>query len=147
MPRFIGRSREMAQLDALAAEPDAQFLIMYGRRRVGKTTLLLHWAEASGLPYVYWVANRLFPALQLRSFSQALYNTAHTDTLADATDGTSAFTYPTWEMALQQAAQMAAERRLILILDEFPYVAEAAEHPVQLVTLAQLDQALRAAER
>jgi hypothetical protein len=130
MPHFIGRSREMAQLDALAAGPDAQFLIMYGRRRVGKTTLLLHWAESSGLPYVYWVANRLSPALQLRSFSQAIYNAAiynaaHADTPADATDGASAFTYPTWEMALQQAAQMAAERRLILILDEFPYVAEA----------------------
>ena len=120
MARFIGRQRELAELRDLAAEPGPQFLILYGRRRVGKTTLLLHWARESDLPFVYWVANRLSPALQLRSFSQALYNAAHPDTPADA-----GFTYPTWEMALQQAAQLAADRQLILILDEFPYVAEA----------------------
>jgi AAA+ ATPase superfamily predicted ATPase len=125
MAHFVGRQRELAELDSLAAEPGSQFLILYGRRRVGKTTLLLHWAQQSGLPFVYWVANRLSPTLQLRSFSQTLYNAAHPDTPADASDGTSAFTYPTWEMALAQAAQMAADRRVILILDEFPYVAEA----------------------
>ena len=120
MARFIGRQREMAELRDLAAEAGAQFLILYGRRRVGKTTLLLHWAQESGLPFVYWVANRLSPAIQLRSFSQVLYNAAHPDTPADAE-----FTYPTWEMALKQAVLMAAGLRLVLILDEFPYVAEA----------------------
>ena len=34
-------------------------------------TEAVHVAKASGLPYVYWVANRLSPTLQLRSFSQA----------------------------------------------------------------------------
>ena len=120
MTRFVGRRRELAELNTLLGEPGPQFLILYGRRRVGKTTLLLHWAQESGVPFVYWVANRLSPALQLRSFSQALYNAAHPETPADAE-----FTYPTWEMALAQAVDLAAERRLILILDEFPYVAEA----------------------
>jgi AAA+ ATPase superfamily predicted ATPase len=120
MARFIGRQRELAELHDLSAEHGAQFLILYGRRRVGKTTLLLHWAQDSGLPFVYWVANRLSPTLQLRSFSQALYNAAHPDAPADAE-----FSYPSWEMALEQAAQIAADRRLILILDEFPYLAEA----------------------
>lgn len=120
MTRFIGRRRELAELNTLLAEPGPQFLILYGRRRVGKTTLLLHWAQESGVPFVYWVANRLSPVLQLRSFSQALYNAAHPEAPADAE-----FTYPTWEMALAQAVDLAADRRLILILDEFPYVAEA----------------------
>jgi AAA+ ATPase superfamily predicted ATPase len=120
MARFIGRQRELAELHDLSAERGAQFFILYGRRRVGKTTLLLHWAQESGLPFVYWVANRLSPTLQLRSFSQTLYNAAHPDAPADAE-----FSYPSWEMALEQAAQIAADRRLILILDEFPYLAEA----------------------
>ncbi len=120
MMHFVGRQRELAELNTLLAEPGPQFLILYGRRRVGKTTLLLHWAQKSGAPFIYWVANRLSPALQLRSFSQALYNATHPETPADAE-----FTYPTWEMALAQAVELAAERRLILILDEFPYVAEA----------------------
>jgi AAA+ ATPase superfamily predicted ATPase len=120
MTRFIGRRRELAELNTLLAEAGPQFLILYGRRRVGKTTLLLHWAQESGVPFVYWVANRLSPALQLRSFSQALYDAAHPESPADAE-----FTYPTWEMAWAQAVDLAADRRLILILDEFPYVAEA----------------------
>lgn len=120
MTHFVGRRPELAELNALLAEPQPQFLILYGRRRVGKTTLLLHWAQHSGVPFVYWVANRLSPVLQLRSFSQALYNAAHPESPADAD-----FTYPSWEMALAQAVQLAANQRLILILDEFPYVAEA----------------------
>jgi len=120
MTHFVGRRRELAELDALLTQSIPQFLILYGRRRVGKTTLLLHWAQQSGVPFIYWVANRLSPALQLRSFSQALYNAAHPESPADAD-----FTYPSWEMALAQVAQAAADRRLILILDEFPYVAEA----------------------
>jgi AAA+ ATPase superfamily predicted ATPase len=120
MPRFIGRKQELKKLNELAAEPGAQFLILYGRRRIGKTTLLLHWAQESGLHFTYWVANRLSPALQLRSFSRALYNTEHPDTPANAD-----FTYPTWEMALEQATRMATDQRFVLIMDEFPYVAEA----------------------
>ena len=51
MARFIGRERESVELRDLAAEAVSQFLILYGRRRVGKTTLLLHWAQESGLPF------------------------------------------------------------------------------------------------
>ncbi|MDD3828067.1 MAG: DUF234 domain-containing protein [Anaerolineae bacterium] len=120
MARFVGRRRELVELNTLLTEPGPQFLILYGRRRVGKTTLLLHWAQESGVPFVYWVANRLSPTMQLRSFSQALYNAVHPESPADAE-----FTYPTWEMALTQAAELAANRRLILILDEFPYLTEA----------------------
>ena len=95
MTHFVGRRRELAELDALLTQSIPQFLILYGRRRVVKTTLLLHWAQQSGVPFIYWVANRLSPALQLRSFSQALYNAAHPESPADAD-----FTYPSWEMAL-----------------------------------------------
>ena len=41
MTRFVGRQRELAELNTLLAELGPQFLILYGRRRVGKTTLLL----------------------------------------------------------------------------------------------------------
>lgn len=120
MARFIGRRQELAELQDLLDEPRAQFLAVYGRRRVGKTTLLLHWARQSGAPFVYWVSSRMSPAILLRGLSQALYNSAHPDRPAD-----SDFSYPSWEMALRQAAEMARDRRLILILDEFPYAAQA----------------------
>ena len=49
MTRFVGRRREQTELNTLLGEPEPQFLILYGRRRVGKTTLLLHWPKASGI--------------------------------------------------------------------------------------------------
>ncbi|MBP5363255.1 MAG: ATP-binding protein [Ruminococcus sp.] len=37
---LIGRERELAELNRLYAEERFQLFVMYGRRRVGKTTLL-----------------------------------------------------------------------------------------------------------
>jgi len=120
MSLFFERKSELAELDEIASEPTAQFLILYGRRRVGKTTLLLHWAERCGYFYIYWVANRLSPALQLQSFSQIIHNTLHPNSPVD-----NGFSYPSWENALQQVVQSAQSKRVILIIDEFTYATEA----------------------
>lgn len=44
MPEFVDRMAELADLNRILERPGGQFVIVYGRRRVGKTTLLLHWA-------------------------------------------------------------------------------------------------------
>lgn len=123
---FVDRETELEALNALLARPGAQFAVIYGRRRVGKTTLLLEWARRSGVPFVYWVAARESSTLLLRSFSQAIYDHAHPDTgdgLAPPADPL--FTYPTWEMALREAAALGREVRTILVMDEFPYAAQS----------------------
>jgi AAA+ ATPase superfamily predicted ATPase len=38
MPKFVDRETELADLSRLAARPGGQFVIVYGRRRVGKTS-------------------------------------------------------------------------------------------------------------
>jgi hypothetical protein len=119
---FVDREVELGALNEIVQRPGAQFLVIYGRRRVGKTTLLIEWARQSGLPALYWVAARESSALLLRSFSQAVFAHAHPDRQLDAL-----FSYPSWEMALREAAVLAQEQRLILIIDEFPYAAQA-EH-------------------
>ncbi|MDV7394242.1 ATP-binding protein, partial [Arthrospira platensis SPKY1] len=55
---FVDRELELAALNRLLPGANAQFVVLYGRRRVGKTALLLEWARRSGLPYLYWVATR-----------------------------------------------------------------------------------------
>jgi AAA+ ATPase superfamily predicted ATPase len=117
---FVDRETELGALDALLARPGAQFAVIYGRRRVGKTTLILEWAHRSGSPFVYWVAARESSTLLLRSFSQAIYNHARSDAPADPL-----FTYPTWEMALREAAALGRGGRMILVMDEFPYAAQS----------------------
>jgi len=116
---FKGRRRELTLLDELWAVPEASFLVLYGRRRVGKTRLLTHWLKQSGARGLYWVAEPSSTLDQLRSFSQALYNFANPDAPAPAD-----FTYTTWAQALQQAAGMAREERLVLIVDEFTYLLD-----------------------
>ena len=69
---FIDREKEIEALERLWERNGAQFLVLYGRRRTGKTTLLLHWAQDK--PHVYWIATRTSAVSLLRSFSQALWN-------------------------------------------------------------------------
>ena len=77
MNRFIGRQRDSTELNDILAQPRAQFILIYGRRRVGKTTLLLHWARQTGRPIIYWVATRDTPAQIRLGFSRALWAWAY----------------------------------------------------------------------
>ena len=91
---FMGREAELNLLDRLWARPNATLLILYGRRRVGKTRLLTYWlqqagADESGQPQpgrrvLYWVAEPSSALDQLRSFSQAIYNFANPNAPAPA---------------------------------------------------------------
>ena len=57
---FVDRQEELAFLNRLLTRKrpgPAQLVLLYGRRRVGKTALLQHWVEQSNLSYTYWVAN------------------------------------------------------------------------------------------
>lgn len=130
--QFVDRKWELGVLDEMWATTEARFLVLYGRRRVGKTRLLTHWLgqhrlhaehrlDAKHRPRsIYWVAKPDSSANLLRSFSQALYREAHPDTKPDH-----GFTYPTWEMAWHQVAELAKSQRLALFIDEFTYTLDA----------------------
>lgn len=137
---FVDRETEIRALDDILARRGAQFLVVYGRRRVGKTTLLLEWARRSQAPTLYWVAAREPSALLLRGFSQSIYAHAHPDHQIDPR-----FSYPSWEMALREAAALARDRRLILIIDEFPYAAQS-EHALPSLLQNAWDHAFKSTE-
>lgn len=68
---FVDRHEELAFLNRLLTRKQpgpAQMLLLYGRRRVGKTELLKHWCQQSGVEYTYWAADKEPAALQRRSF-------------------------------------------------------------------------------
>ena len=116
---FKGRTAELKLLDELWSLPRSTLLILYGRRRVGKTRLLTHWANQHAAHALYWVAEPTSAYDQLRSFSQALYNFSHPDSPAPAE-----FTYATWEQAFQQLARMSEERRIAIFIDEVTYLID-----------------------
>jgi uncharacterized protein len=119
MNAFIGRQKELAVLDHLWDSDRAQFLILYGRRRVGKTALLTHWIRETGRRALYWVASPDSALAQLRSFSQAVYNFAN-----PAAPAPESFTYASWEQAWQEMARLAEQERMALFIDEFTYLLE-----------------------
>ena len=71
---FVGREREVAVLQDEWQWDRARMLILYGRRRVGKTRLITHWIRSTTPRALYWVAEPTSIMDQLRSFSQWLWD-------------------------------------------------------------------------
>lgn len=118
MTKFVGRKRELEELNRILSQRGAQFILVYGRRRVGKTTLLLNWAEQSGRPFIYWVANRDTPTQVRLGFTRALWRWAHPESQAVPR-------FDTWKDVFETAAQLIGDQPVILILDEFSYASES----------------------
>jgi len=118
MGRFVGRQRELAELDAILNQKGAQFILVYGRRRVGKTTLILYWAERTGRPVIYWAATRDIPIQVRLDFTRALWSWAHPGSRA-------APRFDTWADVFELAARLIGDQPAILIMDEFSYAAES----------------------
>lgn len=135
---FIDRHQELAFLNTLLIRKKpgpAQLILLYGRRRVGKTALLHHWAAQSGLPYTYWVAGKESAALQRRSFFARMMGMPEEQ--ATAFDSWSGL----WQWFAPRLAQETQKR--ILILDELSYASEA--DPAMLSALQHAwDQHLKA---
>lgn len=115
---FVDRQAELSFLNQILSRKrpgPGQLILLYGRRRVGKTALLRQWAAQSGLPTTYWVANKESAALQRRSLFAALM----------AMPEDQATPFDSWPALWQWLApRLAAEDRRLLILDEIPYASE-----------------------
>jgi AAA+ ATPase superfamily predicted ATPase len=80
------------------------------------------------------VAYRSSTKIQLARFSQAL------QTLSGGTDP--AFTFSSWEVAFQELARVAQKRRVVVVIDEWPYVLESVPGIATLLQ-AMWDQVLK----
>jgi len=114
---LIDRERELSELNGLLQSTRPGFLAVVGRRRLGKTTLLVHWARTSGHPYIYWVGSHFPSETLLTQFSRQVWQHANPDKKAPRN-----FRYDSWSEAFEALAEACQEeRRHIVILDEFPY--------------------------
>jgi uncharacterized protein len=115
---FINRTQELTFLNQLLTRErpgPGQMVLLYGRRRVGKTALLRHWAGQAGIAATYWVAEREQPTYQRRRFYARL--------LGVPLDQAPIF--ETWPDLWQAVALHLDGRSHIIILDELPYAVEA----------------------
>lgn len=128
---FVGRDRELGLLDDLYRRRGAQFFILYGRRRIGKTRLVTHWSAKLNKPYLYWMASQTSVTNQLRNFSQALFQFLNPGAAVEPT-----FSYTSWDAAFAEVGRAAGEKRLVVVLDEFTYVMQADPEVPSLIQKA-----------
>lgn len=117
---FLDRIQELAFLHSILTRTHpgpGQFIMLYGRRRVGKTALLRHWVEQTGLPFTYWAAEKEPAPLQRR---RLLAHLLRTDPTSSSTP-----TYDSWSDLWHAAATILADKRHILVIDELPYAADS----------------------
>jgi AAA+ ATPase superfamily predicted ATPase len=110
---FINWVAELDLLERLFASGNAEFFVLYGHRRVGKTELLARFCE--GKRAIFFVSD-LGPEVSLRTALSAAANS-----VLFGPDQISAV-YASWEDLFQALDRAAKSVRLVVVLDEFPYL-------------------------
>jgi hypothetical protein len=116
---FIDRHLERAALAEAWGSGRPELVIVHGRRRVGKSELLVRWSARK--PVTYFVAAQQLEHDQLADLGRALgpMATGRRRGRAPRLD------LRDWEEALGAIAAAAEDRRVGVVLDEFPYLVDA----------------------
>ncbi len=108
---FMNRTREITKLTRALSSPDSSLVVIYGRRRCGKSTLLQHVAKKTD---IYFLADQQEAPLQIQSLAVEIGRTI---------PGFGQANYPSWKVLLS-ALQHQAKKGTTLIIDEFPYLVQ-----------------------
>ena len=114
---FIGREWELESLNALYNSGKFEFVVLYGRRRVGKTELIKRFIEGKNAVYFTGVESNARQNLENLSGSIIEY--------FSGLSKEGGISFSSFQEALETAFRLAEKDRLILAVDEYPYVARA----------------------
>ena len=113
---FIGRKQELDYFEEKYTAPGGQLIVLYGRRRIGKTEVLRKFAE--GKPHVFYSCRELSDVNQLEAFSKRILSAG-----SPAAKYISAF--KDWDSAFKGILEMQTDNaKKLLIIDEFPYMCK-----------------------
>lgn len=113
---FVGRHQELEQLNQAYQENDFQFPVIYGRRRIGKTSLINEFLKDK--KSIYYVALEENAEDNLKRFSDAI-------SIFKNTDQGGKEKFANFEECFKEITHLAQKQRVILVIDEFPYLAKA----------------------
>ena len=139
---FVGRKRELAALEKLYATDAFQMPVVYGRRRVGKTSLIARFVEDK--PAVVFTAQESSAKENLVAFSRAVFELSEASGLSSTTSYTYELdaavpVYETFDAALDQVFRLAKARRIVFVIDEDPYLAQSYR-PISSLLQAKIDR-------
>lgn len=113
---FVGREHELAVLDRMWRRDGFQMMVLYGRRRIGKTALLDEFS--SDKRTLYFTARQQTAIANLRDFSRKIYAFFSMPATLPA--------FTLWQDAFDFIAERLrgqTSEPMLLIFDEFPYAA------------------------
>ena len=114
---FIGRQQELNTLNKLYNSGKFEFAVIYGRRRVGKTALISEFSKEKDT--IFFTGVETNEKQNLDNFSRCImeYDTGIAAGLS----------FSSFQAALEYVFELAKTKRLVLVLDEYPYVARASK--------------------
>ena len=132
---FVGREAELSKLESLYEQGSFQMAVVYGRRRVGKTTLINEFCRGK------------------RALAFTALDQSDADNLADFNRAVAGFFglpatlggFSSWVDALSYVAERARDERFVFVFDEFPYAAQRNEALPSLFQVA-IDKAFKETE-
>lgn len=114
---FIGREKELKTLNNLYTSDKFEFAVIYGRRRVGKTALINEFIGDKKSIYFMGVESNAKQNLENFSKSIIEYNSG---IVVDTS-------FQSFQAALEYVFELSKNERIILVIDEYPYVARSSK--------------------
>jgi AAA+ ATPase superfamily predicted ATPase len=116
MNKFINRESELVQLESQYAGNSGSLVVLYGRRRLGKTFMLRHFAEDK--PHCYFMADRAGESELRRSLATAMALALQEPVLG-------AGEYASWyDLFAAFDRFRLKDKRFVLIFDEYQYLCQ-----------------------
>lgn len=113
---FIGRETELKFLEDKYHEKKAQLIVLYGRRRVGKTETLREFCK--GKPHIFFSCTQSTDKVQLAKFSKQVLreNIPAKQYISEFAD---------WEKAFRALLELPyGDKKKLVVIDEFPYMCK-----------------------
>lgn len=111
---FVGRSAELKVLEDAYSSDTFEFIVMYGRRRVGKTTVLNQFAKDKQPVFVTGIESDA--GVNLANIGKSI-----TSTYPELPPST----FGSFHAALEYLFKRSEREKILLIIDEYPYIARA----------------------
>jgi AAA+ ATPase superfamily predicted ATPase len=118
MTSFIGRQDELKVLTDAYEAPASAFIPIYGRRRIGKSELILHFLQDR--PGIYFLGKQAPAGMQIREFLGEAASVLEEPLLA-------ALSGESWSTVLDAVvSRWKFDRKLVIALDEFQWIVGAS---------------------
>ncbi|MDE5823312.1 MAG: ATP-binding protein, partial [Lachnospiraceae bacterium] len=123
MDKFIGRRNELEALGRLYEKEGFQMMVLYGRRRVGKSTLIKEFIK--GKQAIYYTASKTGIRNNLEKLGKQV--------LAEMAPELGALVFQDMDTLFSFIGKRCMEERLVFVIDELPYLAEADDGVLSVI--------------